>query len=212
MAKHSDPRDILYGDHTRQQAVARPLEPWERPIRERGGGIIYRNESLVLDPSGNTPGLPCVYYTNEPTPNFNYPTDSQFLHRRNGPALDVRERMYDDERHIDCVSRLRQWYCNGTLHRLDGPAQLVTTPGGVFHAEAWYQHGKAHRPDGAAQLDTYRYAPDELVKRQEMWFQHDKMHRADGPAVITVLGNGLEIRDYWIDGKHYPARREHVPA
>jgi hypothetical protein len=68
----------------------------------------------------------------------------------------------------------QEWYQEGLLHRLDGPA--VIRPSGY---QAWHLDGKYHRIDGPAWIhpDGYQY-----------WYQEDKLHRLDDPAAIWKDG------------------------
>ena len=46
---------------------------------------------------------------------------------------------------IDINVGAERWYCDGKLHRVDGPAVVWK-----YGATGWYQHGKLHRLDGPA--------------------------------------------------------------
>jgi len=78
------------------------------------------------------------------------------------------------------------WYQNGKLHRLDGPA--VEWTDGTEH---WRQNGKLHRTDGPAVVyaDGTKY-----------WHQNGKQHRIDGPAVEYLDGSV----EYWVNGNKIP--------
>jgi len=62
-----------------------------------------------------------------------YIKGTKCLHREDGPALILEDGS-------------KEWYINGQLHRVDGPAVVDK---GVDY-EAWYIHGKRHRKDGPA--------------------------------------------------------------
>lgn len=85
----------------------------------------------------------------------------------------------------------KRWYCNGVLHREDGPA--IEWPDG---AKSWYSHGKRHREDGPA---------IEQRNGDKYWFSHGKMHREDGPAAEQRDGD-----KYWFS--HGKLHREDGPA
>lgn len=42
---------------------------------------------------------------------------------------------------------IEEWYCNGKLHRTDGPAKIKRFIGSY---EEWFLNGKTHRTDGPA--------------------------------------------------------------
>jgi hypothetical protein len=78
---------------------------------------------------------------------------------------------------IEWASGSEEWYKDGELHRLDGPAQEFTS--GTKH---WYQDGELHRLDGpAAEYHNGIYK----------WYHKGKLHRKDGPAIV------------WPDGKRW---------
>jgi len=57
----------------------------------------------------------------------------------------------------------KEWYLNGKLHRLDGPA-VEYADGSKF----WYLNGKLHRTDGPAV---------EYADGNKEWWLNDKLHR-----------------------------------
>jgi hypothetical protein len=77
----------------------------------------------------------------------------------------------------------REWFQNGKLHRLDGPAVEWSSGG-----KEWYQNGKFHRLDGPAV---------ELANGDKAWYQNDKLHRVDGPAVEDADG----YKEWHIEGE-----------
>jgi hypothetical protein len=79
----------------------------------------------------------------------------------------------------------KDWYQNGELHRLDGPA--VEDSDGY---KAWYQNGELHRLDGPAV---------EEANGSKFWYQNGKRHRLDGPAYEGVNG----FKEWWIDDTKY---------
>jgi hypothetical protein len=62
----------------------------------------------------------------------------------------------------------KQWFKDGKLHRINGPAAL--DKGGTIF---WYQNGKRHRINGPAV---------EWASESKSWYQNGKLHRTDGPA------------------------------
>lgn len=67
------------------------------------------------------------------------------------------------------ANKCNEWYRNGKLHRLDGPA--VEFPSG---SKYWYQNNKLHREDGPAA---------EWNDGTKIWYLNDQRHRIGGPAV-----------------------------
>jgi hypothetical protein len=86
----------------------------------------------------------------------------------------------------------KEWYQNGQLHRLDGPAIE-----GANGYKTWYQFGVLHRLDGPAiefsngdkkwyqkgQLHRWDGPAVEFANEDKCWYQKGKLHRLDGPAV-----------------------------
>ena len=77
----------------------------------------------------------------------------------------------------------KEWYVNGELHRIDGPAIEVAN-GDRF----WYVNGERHRTDGPAV---------EQADGRKAWFVNDKRHRTDGPAIEFADGR----KAWYIHGK-----------
>ena len=71
----------------------------------------------------------------------------------------------------------KEWFLNGKLHRVDGPA-IEYADG----SKRWFLDGKLHRVDGPAIEDA---------DGSKEWYQYGKLHRVDGPAVE------------WSDGSKY---------
>jgi len=82
-----------------------------------------------------------------------------------------------------------EWYQDGKLHRIDGPA-VEYTYGYTDGYTAWYQNGKRHREDGPA---------IECNTGDRYWYQNGKFHRIDGPAIEHSDGN----KEWWIGGTEY---------
>jgi hypothetical protein len=64
---------------------------------------------------------------------------------------------------------LEEWYEDGKLHRINGPAVE-----GADGSRLWYQNGILHRIDGPA---------IEYLNGMKGWFFEGQRHRIDGPAV-----------------------------
>lgn len=75
----------------------------------------------------------------------------------------------------------KQWYLNGILHRVDGPA-VDRADGNKY----WYLNGKYHREDGPAV---------EGVNGYKSWWLNGEHHRVDGPAI--EYSNGL--KEWWFE-------------
>jgi hypothetical protein len=139
-----DPQDILIEAHPRQQSTTPETEPWEQPIEEKGGGIVYRNE--VHCDAG-------VYYTSEPCPDLDIADEEGLLHRADGPAWEgsdgSKQWFLNGKRHredgpaLEMADGQREWWLNGELHREDGPA--VEDADGT---KRWFLNGDYHREDG----------------------------------------------------------------
>lgn len=67
----------------------------------------------------------------------------------------------------------KEWFKNGVLHRLDGPA--VEYKNGY---KSWFKHGNYHRINGPAAI---------YPNGHNMWYINDKLHRIDGPAINDKL-------------------------
>ena len=77
----------------------------------------------------------------------------------------------------------KQWWMNGKLHRVDGPAVEYTDGN-----NSWYLNGKLHRVDGPA---------CEWADGKKDWYLNDELHRVDGPAVEWADGAKL----WFLNGK-----------
>ena len=85
----------------------------------------------------------------------------------------------------------KEWYLNGELHRINGPAIEYANGDRV-----WYLNGKYHREDGPA----VEYANGDRV-----WYLNVQLHRINGPAVEYADGCKLwylndkcySETDYW---------------
>ena len=69
----------------------------------------------------------------------------------------------------------------GEVHRLDGPAVILTDG-----SQEWYENGKNHRLDGPA-----INRPD----GSQEWFVNGKLHRLNGPAMIWADGT----KEWWVN-------------
>lgn len=132
-------------------------------------------------------------------------TKDGVVHRNGAPAVTVRE--------IETSRVVRQeYYENGKLHRLDGPAIEETRPDLDHHLAAYYVDGNNHCEDGPSSVYTslrtgivteeiytlngeYHRAggqpaaiernADTGIVTNELYSEHGKVHRLDGPAEIT---------------------------
>ena len=76
----------------------------------------------------------------------------------------------------------KEWFLNGKLHRIDGPACEYADG-----TKLWFLDGKLHRIDGPAV---------EWADGTKHWYQYGKCHRVDGPAYLGAHGT-----KYWcLDG------------
>jgi len=76
-----------------------------------------------------------------------------------------------------------EWYQNGKLHRIGGPAVELESG-----SKKWYQNGELHRLDGPA---------CEYADGDKSWYQNGELHRTDGPAYEYSDGN----KEYWENGR-----------
>jgi hypothetical protein len=83
-----------------------------------------------------------------------------------------------------------QWWVDGKLHRLDGPALNYANG-----TQEWWVDGKLHRLDGPAFI---------WADGRQVWVVNDQYHRTDGPAVIRADGT----HEWWVDGKHITVQVE----
>lgn len=80
-----------------------------------------------------------------------------------------------------------EWYHDGKLHRIDGPAREF-----VDGTRFWYLHGQKHREDGPAEV---------FSSGNRYWYFEDRLHRIDGPAIERNDGkkywylNGIQITE-----------------
>lgn len=106
---------------------------------------------------------------------------------------------------VEWVSGAKEWYANGKLHRVDGPARELLDRSewcldGVKHrvdgpaveyvdgTKEWWVNGLLHREDGPA---------TEYPDGGTAWWFEGKMHRDDGPAVEYANG----IKEWWVNGE-----------
>jgi hypothetical protein len=95
------------------------------------------------------------------------------------------------------------WYCNGHLHREDGPA--IEFKNGN---KKWYINDQLHRENGPAIEfpGGFEYRIKGILHRTDgpatsngfvkEWYIDGKRHRTDGPAVEWANGN----KEWWING------------
>jgi len=76
-----------------------------------------------------------------------------------------------------------EWYQNGQLHRIEGPA-IERADG----SKMWYVNDQRHRIDGPAV---------EYADGDKYWYQNGQRHRLDGPAVEWVDGG----KEWYIEGE-----------
>jgi hypothetical protein len=84
---------------------------------------------------------------------------------------------------IQRVDGTEEWYENGKLHRMNGPA--VTYSDGT---KIWYQKGMMHRLDGPAII---------FANGDRKWYKWGKLHCENSPACSYISGEN----EWWIEGK-----------
>ena len=75
----------------------------------------------------------------------------------------------------------KDWYLNGNLHRVDGPAIEY-----AYGRKEWWLNGKRHREDGPA---------IEWADGRKEWWLNGKRHREDGPAIEYADG----AKQWWLN-------------
>lgn len=84
----------------------------------------------------------------------------------------------------------QDWWVNGQLHRLDGPARIYANGD-----QEWCVAGQLHRLDGPAR--TY-------ANGSQSWLVNGQRHRLDGPAFIGAAGS----QAWWVRGQNITAQVE----
>jgi hypothetical protein len=90
-----------------------------------------------------------------------------------------------------------EWYLNGKLHRIDGPAiesKSHCSMTGYYGYYEYYINGKLHRTDGPA-----IYRPSKSVSIIK-YYIYGKLHRTDGPA-SNIFGCGERTEEWYKNGK-----------
>ncbi len=78
-----------------------------------------------------------------------------------------------------------EWWLNGQLHRVDGPATKQ------YHSNSWWHNGKLHRLGGPAV---------EYINGSKEWWLNGERHRVDGPAVYN---KGLNFYRFYLNNFSY---------
>ena len=86
----------------------------------------------------------------------------------------------------------KEWWLNGILHRVDGPAWEDTDG-----SKQWYRNGKLHRVDGPAIEDA---------DGTKAWFVDGKRHRVDGPAIEHADGT----KQWYLNGRYVYTLRKSI--
>lgn len=146
-------------------------------------------------------------------PHITYYNSSGEKHRDDGPAviiktptdgLMIKQEWYKngklhrlDGPAIDLVPEQQEWYKDGERHRVGGPAFVYNDPKyPSLSKQEWWQNGVLHREDG----------PARITNNSEYWYRNGKLDRDDGPAVIQSNGGTTE---WFKDGERH---RENGPA
>jgi hypothetical protein len=82
--------------------------------------------------------------------------------------------------HVIRPSGCQEWYKEGKLHRLEGPAIER-----VLGCQLWWVEGLLHRLDGRSGI-------------QKEWWIEGQRHRIDGPAIESD-----DCNEWWIKGKRH---------
>lgn len=86
----------------------------------------------------------------------------------------------------------------GKLHRIDGPALIVTDRKTGFKSETWYQNGVISRPSVEGPAKTIKY-PDGGSKI--LYYEKGALHRYGGPSKIITDKEGNTEEAYYVHGK-----------
>jgi predicted heme/steroid binding protein len=96
-----------------------------------------------------------------------------------------------------------EWYgVRGHKHRLDGPAKIKRTPGGVVFDETWACNGRVHRDPlrGPARIER---EPTTGRVMDEYYIVHGQYHRENGPAYIAYERDHIISEVYYRRGKRH---------
>jgi hypothetical protein len=96
------------------------------------------------------------------------------------------------------------YYEQGQLHCAGAPARITTTASGECQQE-YFCEGQLHREDGPAV--TVRSAEGDIVLAT--YYREGVMHRADGPADVSASADGRHEETYYWEGQMH---REDGPA
>ncbi len=120
------------------------------------------------------------------------------LHNARGPAVTVRN--------WSGVAVLQEYYHEGRLHRLDGPARIEEDE--TWRRVTCFAEGWEHSASGPSYQELHK--PTGLIT-EERWLRHGRPHRHDGPAFIARdPQTGIAVSEAWsINGAHH---RENGPA
>jgi hypothetical protein len=100
----------------------------------------------------------------------------------------------------------QEWWLNGQLHRIDGPA--ITCQNG---SQYWCQYNQLHRTNGPASVEpNIQYHTYDKKLTTIAWYFNGKKHRIDGPAYYKHFDDDNKLLEEWyIDGQLH---REDGPA
>ena len=108
----------------------------------------------------------------------------------------------------DGLSR-EEWWLNGKLHRLDGPAEIWYSDDGT-REENWHRHGRFYRKSGPTYVATY--ADGGWMETYLLSYRRGtRVHRLDGPAITRVDADGRRTREWWRNRRKLTARYDRVP-
>ena len=101
------------------------------------------------------------------------------------------------------------WLLGDTVHREDGPAEILYGPDGGVEIERWYFMGRVHREDGPARILYYVGGN----VRMQQWVRHGEAHREDGPGQVFFTPDGsIQSRGWYLAGDTQPVTPHHVLA
>lgn len=114
------------------------------------------------------------------------------LHNEIGPAI-KRFKRYKNK---DMIF-LEEYYINGKVNRINGPAIIRYRNDGTIVQEQWFKDGKTHRKNGPAVIEYF----GKKVNCEQYYINGIK-HRVDGPAYLeySISGNKVYHCEYYLNG------------
>ncbi len=100
------------------------------------------------------------------------------LHCENGPAVILKDRLFQDAQSMEIGHSVMIWVRNGLIHREGAPA-IISFPDTLYY----YDNHRLHRSDGPAMIRNWEDKMDDYFIKEE---------RFDGPTLIKK--DALDLR------------------